>query len=154
MKRFLKRIPEKQKKNDRIIVVSGLPRSGTSMMMRMIEAGGIPAVTDRIRKPDADNPRGYYEYERVKKIQKDSSWLNDCKNRVIKMVSELLYHLPPQHQYKISFMRRDMAETITAHGSGFLRELLNRSVVGIVRCIIFFFWICVRNHSMVSVRPT
>ena len=96
-----------------ITIVSGLPRSGTSMMMmRMLEAGGMEVITDQIRQPDEDNPRGYYEFEQVKKIQEDCSWLQTTKGTVFKMVSQLLYYLPPEHTYKIIFMHRNLKEIL------------------------------------------
>jgi hypothetical protein len=95
-----------------ITVVSGLPRSGTSMMMQMLRAGGIPVMTDHARKADDDNPRGYYELEKVKKIREDSSWLDEAEGKTFKMVSMLLYQLPPDRRYKIIFMRRDIAEIL------------------------------------------
>ncbi|MCK4825616.1 sulfotransferase domain-containing protein [bacterium] len=97
-----------------ITIVSGLPRSGTSMMMKMLEAGGLETVTDEIRKADEDNPKGYYEFEKVKKIKEDSSWLGDMKGKVVKMVSMLLYDLPPDYSYKIIFMRREMNEILAS----------------------------------------
>jgi hypothetical protein len=111
---FLDKLWPKEKLNDCFIIVSGLPRSGTSMMMRMIEAGGLPVVTDKIRKADEDNPRGYYEFEKVKKIKQDASWLDDCRGRVFKMVSELLYHLPKDKKYKIIFMKREITEILAS----------------------------------------
>ena len=100
--------------NNNITIVSGLPRSGTSMMMKMLEAGGLEAVTDEIRKADEDNPKGYYEFEKVKKIKEDSSWLEDVKGKVVKMVSMLLYDLPSDYSYKIIFMRREMNEILAS----------------------------------------
>lgn len=97
-----------------IIVVSGLPRSGTSMMMRMLDAGGVPVVTDHVRKPDEDNPRGYYELEVAKKIKEDTSWLDECHGKVFKMVSQLLYDLPSDNEYKVIFMRRAMPEILVS----------------------------------------
>jgi hypothetical protein len=91
------------------------------MMMQMLEAGGVPPVTDHIRKPDDDNPRGYYEFERVKKIKEDTDWLDDCSDRVVKMVSMLLYDLPPDKQYKVIFMKRDMAEMLASQNKMLLR---------------------------------
>jgi len=73
-----------------IIVVSGLPRSGTSLMMSMLEAAGIEPLQDDVRKPDVDNPKGYYELERVKKLESDHQWLADAKGRSIKIVSRLI----------------------------------------------------------------
>lgn len=97
-----------------IIIVSGLPRSGTSMMMRMLEAGGIEPVTDNIRQPDEDNLRGYYEFERVKKIKEDKSWLPQCEGKAVKMISMLLYDLPFDRRYKIIFMQRSMPEVLAS----------------------------------------
>lgn len=95
-----------------IYIVSGLPRSGTSVMMQMLEAGGIPVVTDNIRTADIDNPKGYYEFEKVKQIREDSSWLPETRGRVFKMVSMLLFDLPPDYQYRVVFTRRKMDEII------------------------------------------
>jgi hypothetical protein len=97
-----------------ITVVSGLPRSGTSMMMRMLEAGGMPVVSDHIRKADSDNPRGYYEYEKVKQIKKNDLWVDECHGKAFKMVSELLYDLPLRWNYKILFMRRKIKEVLAS----------------------------------------
>ena len=97
-----------------IVIVSGLPRSGTSLMMQMLHQGGIPVVTDEIRTADTDNPRGYYEFERVKKTKDDSSWLPDARGKVVKMVSSLLYDLPATEVYRIVFMRRDIDEMLAS----------------------------------------
>jgi len=112
--KLLNKIFKLKSKKNFITIVSGLPRSGTSMMMRMLEAGGMEIVMDGIRKPDEDNPRGYYEFEQVKKIKEDSSWLEDCKGKAVKMVSILLYHLPEKYHYKIIFMQRDMQEMLAS----------------------------------------
>ena len=101
-------------RNETILIVSGLPRCGTSMMMKMLEAGGIEAVVDNIRQSDEDNPRGYYEFEKVKKIDKDASWLGETRGKVFKMVSMLLYHLPVGYRYKIVFMKRRMEEMLAS----------------------------------------
>ena len=97
-----------------IIIVSGLPRSGTSMMMRMLETGGIQVLTDSIRKSDEDNLRGYYEFERVKQIEHDQSWLEDAEGKAVKMISSLLTHLPPDRSYRVVFMRRKMEEILAS----------------------------------------
>ena len=114
MKSILGKIFRRGKDNEEITIVSGLPRSGTSMMMRMLEAGGMAVVTDNTRKPDVDNPKGYYEFEKVKKIKDDSSWLDSCRGMTFKMVSELLYNLPNNEKYKVVFMRRDMDEMLAS----------------------------------------
>ncbi len=77
----------KKKHDSYITVVSGLPRSGTSMMMKMLDAGDMPLLTDEIRKADVDNPRGYYEYEKVKKLEDDNSWLDIAQGKTVKIVS-------------------------------------------------------------------
>ncbi|WP_337174971.1 sulfotransferase domain-containing protein [Paludisphaera sp.] len=97
-----------------IVIVSGLPRSGTSLMMQMLDHGGIEAVSDGIRSPDVDNPRGYYEFEIVKKIKEDASWLPETRGKVFKMVSQLLYDLPKDETYRVVFMRRDFDEMLAS----------------------------------------
>jgi hypothetical protein len=109
---LLKRLTRKHGLKDAIVVVSGLPRCGTSMMMQMLEAGGMEIITDNIRKADEDNPRGYYEFEKVKKIKEDTSWLDSCYGKVFKMVSALLYHLPEGRKYKVIFMKRNIQEML------------------------------------------
>lgn len=95
-----------------ITVVSGLPRSGTSLMMRMLEAGGIPALTDSQRVPDEDNPNGYYEFEDVKSLERDSAWLDRAAGHSVKMVYSLLKHLPADREYRVVFMRRNTSEIL------------------------------------------
>jgi hypothetical protein len=97
-----------------IIIVSGLPRSGTSLMMQMLENGGVEVVTDNIRTADTDNPRGYYEFEPVKKIKQDISWLPETRGKAFKMVSLLLYHLPSSEPYRVIFMERDLDEMLVS----------------------------------------
>ena len=97
-----------------ITIISGLPRSGTSLMMQMLQAGGMPLLTDGVRKPDADNPRGYWEFEPVKNTGRDPSWLRGARGRAVKMVYRLLYDLPRNHQYNIILMRRDLREILAS----------------------------------------
>mgnify|MGYP001577310805 CR=1 FL=1 len=97
-----------------ITVVSGLPRSGTSLMMQILEAGGLPVLCDGVRTPDANNPRGYYEYEKVKGMGRDASWIGEAEGKVVKVVSLLLYHLPPDHRYRVIFMTRRMDEILSS----------------------------------------
>lgn len=104
-----------------ITIVSGLPRSGTSMMMRMLEAGGLPPLTDHIRTPDEDNPKGYYEFERVKQIEEDQEWLEDARGKAVKMIAALLKHLPAEYAYQIIFIRRSIQEILASQ-----REMLAR----------------------------
>ena len=97
-----------------ITIVSGLPRSGTSMMMQMLEAGGMPALTDGLRAADADNPAGYYEFERVKKIRDDKSWLPSARGKAVKMIYALLYDLPAGYEYRVLMMRRNVDEVVAS----------------------------------------
>ena len=99
---------------DFVTIVAGLPRSGTSMAMRIIDQGGIPALIDEIRKADEDNPKGYYEFEPVKKTKKDASWLETAPGKVVKMVYRLLYDLPDNYQYRIVFMKRRLEQVIAS----------------------------------------
>lgn len=105
-----------------ITVVSGLPRSGTSMMMKILEAGGLEILTDELRAADEDNPKGYYEFERVKKLKDgDIDWVGEAQGKVIKIISALLGDLPSRYTYKIIFMRREMAEILASQ-----RQMLTR----------------------------
>jgi hypothetical protein len=98
-----------------ILIVSGLPRSGTSMMMKLLEAGGVPALTDEIRVADVDNPEGYYEFERVKQLDKgDTGWLPLAEGKVVKVISALLPYLPREYDYRIIFVRRELAEILAS----------------------------------------
>jgi len=113
MKRLYRRIRYGQP----VIVVSGLPRSGTSMAMQMLAAAGVEAVTDGVREPGEDNPKGYYEDERVKDLHKegqDRSWLREARGKTIKIISFLLKDLPDTNNYKIFFMQRDLAEVLAS----------------------------------------
>jgi len=98
-----------------IIVVSGLPRSGTSMMMKMLEAGGQPILTDNLREADENNPNGYYEFERVKQLPDgDYGWVNEAGGKVVKIVTGLIMNLPSDHKYKVIFMQRAMKEVLAS----------------------------------------
>jgi hypothetical protein len=108
--------------HDFITLVSGLPRSGTSMMMKMLEAGGLEVLADHVRTADEDNPEGYYEFERVKKIEHDHAWLDDARGKVVKMISALLKHLPATHRYKVVFMRRKLEEVLASQRQMLVRR--------------------------------
>jgi hypothetical protein len=106
-----------------VIVVSGLPRSGTSMMMKMLEAGGIPALTDNLRTADEDNPRGYYEFEAVKKLREgDFSWAAQAEGKAVKVISGLLTYLPPEYPYQVLFMLRAMPEILASQRKMLVRR--------------------------------
>ena len=105
-----------------VVVVSGLPRSGTSMMMKMLEAGGMELVIDGIRTPDEDNPKGYYEFERVKQLDKgDTAWVADAQGKAVKVISALLEYLPREYEYRVLFMNRKMPEVLASQ-----RKMLER----------------------------
>ncbi len=110
MKHFFQR-----KKKPTITIVSGLPRSGTSMTMKILEAGGIPPLTDHIRSPDDDNPKGYYEFERAKKLREgDTAWITKAEGKVVKIIGALLVLMPSDYEYHVLFMRRDMNEILAS----------------------------------------
>ena len=104
----------KTENHEIITVVSGLPRSGTSMMMQMLRAGGLTCLTDELREADISNPKGYFEFEKVKGLRADNSWLPEAKGKVIKIISHLLACLPPELNYKIIFMERDLDEVLAS----------------------------------------
>ncbi|MFQ5740929.1 MAG: sulfotransferase domain-containing protein [Acidobacteriota bacterium] len=112
------------KGNHAIIVISGLPRSGTSMMMKMLQNSGIPILTDHLRKADQDNPKGYYELERVKALHKDAdkSWLRESEGKAIKVISSLLTELPPRYTYKVIFMLRNLEEVLASQNKMLVRR--------------------------------
>lgn len=112
LRSFIKRLIAK---NDFITVVSGLPRSGTSMMMSALQAGGMPLLIDHIRKADKNNPKGYFEFEPVKRLPKgDSDWLEDAQGKAVKIISSLLAYLPETFQYRIVFMERNLGEIMAS----------------------------------------
>jgi hypothetical protein len=121
---FLKHIFGKKQFEEDIIVVSGLPRSGTSMMMGMLEAGGVEILTDSVREADEDNPKGYFEFEPVKELAQDrsKSWLEDAPGKAIKVISELLTELPSGFRFKLIFMNRNLEEVIASQNKMLVRR--------------------------------
>lgn len=97
-----------------VTVVSGLPRSGTSLMMQMLAAGGAQVLTDGQRTADQHNPRGYFELEAVKHTRTDHSWLAQAEGKAVKVVHLLLPNLPVDRQYRVIFMQRDLIEVIAS----------------------------------------
>lgn len=109
--------------NQIVTIVSGLPRSGTSMMMKLLEAGGLPPLTDNLRTADEDNPKGYYEFERVKQLPKgDVAWLPDAQGKVVKVIAALLPSLPGGYQYRVVFMQRAMPEVLASQRQMLIRR--------------------------------
>ncbi|MFP4502428.1 MAG: sulfotransferase family protein [Candidatus Hydrogenedentota bacterium] len=96
------------------VIVSGLPRAGTSMLMRMLAAGGMPLLTGEHRTADADNPHGYFEYAPVKRLRDDASWLPEARGKAVKVISFLLPHLPPDEDYRLIYLRRAIPEVVAS----------------------------------------
>ncbi len=104
-----------------ITIVSGVPRSGTSLMMQMLVAGGMTALSDGERLPDADNPKGYLEWERIKLLPKEPGLISEAEGRVVKVISQLILSLPDGPEYRIVFIQRPMAEVLKSQ-----EEMLKR----------------------------
>lgn len=107
-----------------VVVVSGLPRSGTSMVMQMLSAGGLTCADDGIRAADEDNPRGYFEVERVKRLHKegDKSWMRNHRGEAVKVISFLLRHLPADLRYRVLLIHRDLEEVLASQRRMLLRR--------------------------------
>jgi hypothetical protein len=99
-----------------VIIVTGLPRSGTSMLMHMLSAAGVPLVVDGVRTADEDNPLGYYEFTPVKAMDRDrdKAWIAEARGKAIKIVSFFLPHLPEEYHYKILFIKRSLPEVLAS----------------------------------------
>jgi hypothetical protein len=111
-----------QSRKEPVIIVSGLPRSGTSMMMKILAEAGVPVVTDELRTADTDNPNGYFELESVKQMAEGNvAWLANSGGRAVKVISSLLEYLPSQYSYKIIFMEREIREILASQ-----RKMLER----------------------------
>jgi len=110
----LKRMFNGGKQGEPIVIVSGLPRSGTSMMMNMLHSGGLEVMSDGEREADIDNPKGYFEYERVKDLESetDKSYVREGRGKVLKVISFLIKDLPDDNDYEVIFMRRDLGEVL------------------------------------------
>jgi hypothetical protein len=118
-----------------ITIVSGLPRSGTSLMMQMLVAGGMSALSDGERCPDTDNPRGYLEWERIKQLPKDPGCITEGEGKVVKVISRLLLSLPAGHEYRIIFMQRPLPEVLASQDQmlrrrGTYKEGVDPAVIG------------------------
>lgn len=98
--------------NKFITVVSGLPRSGTSLMMQMLHVGGMPVLSDHVRSADDDNPQGYFEFEAVKRLKTDRSWLDQAPGKAVKIIHMLLMDLPTDRPYRLIMMNRDLDEVV------------------------------------------
>ena len=118
-----------------ITVVSGLPRSGTSLMMQMIVAGGIPALTDGLRTADENNPKGYYEWEPAKALKENPDAIAAAEGKVVKIISALLKMLPASHEYRVVFMRRPLDEVVASQNKMLAR--LGREVPSTPQSTVF-----------------
>lgn len=114
---FLKKLKDSfSSRGEPVVIVSGLPRSGTSLAMKMLDEGGMRQIIDGIRTADVDNPKGYYEDERVKDLHKipDKGWVKDGRGKALKVISFLIKDLPDENDYKIIFMRRHLDEVLAS----------------------------------------
>ncbi|HEV2447035.1 MAG TPA: tetratricopeptide repeat protein, partial [Candidatus Sulfopaludibacter sp.] len=114
--------PELPPLKDEVVVVSGLPRSGTSMIMQLLDAAGIPILTDGLRQPDEDNPRGYFEYEPVKELHGDAGWIAQARGKAVKIVAPLLSALPAGESYRVIFMERNLDEILASQAQMMARR--------------------------------
>lgn len=105
-----------------IVVVSGLPRSGTSLAMQMLAAGGLPVLTDGVRESDRNNPRGYYEWEAIKQLPQDPTLIAEAQGKAVKVISSLLLTLPAEREYRVIFMLRSIEE-VQASQAAMIRNL-------------------------------
>jgi len=148
--RFLRRL----RFGEPVVVVSGLPRSGTSMAMKMLEAGGVPLVQDGLRTADEDNPKGYFEDERVKNLaaDRDKDWLRDARGRAVKVIAYLLKDLPLTCNYKVLFMNRDIREVLASQAK-MLERRGERSETGEDRMIGIYEQDLERARFLLRYRP-
>ena len=137
-----------------IVVVSGLPRSGTSMMMQMLEAGGVEPMTDGIRTADESNPKGYYELERVKDLEEgvDELWLRSARGRAVKIIAFLMRHLPENFNYKVILMDRKLDEVLASQ-TKMLTSLGEMTETEDPRMRKLFADSLARTKSMLAFRP-
>jgi hypothetical protein len=120
---FLSRFSRTKSTPEPVYIISGLPRSGTSMMMQILQAGGLEVLTDHVRTADEDNPKGYYEFERVKKLKDgDTHWVKEAQGKVVKIISALLEYLPKDQNYKTIFMLRDFDEILASQKQMLIRR--------------------------------
>ncbi|MBZ5506092.1 MAG: sulfotransferase [Acidobacteriia bacterium] len=121
-----------------IIIVTGLPRSGTSLVMQMLVAGGVPVMADGLRKPDTDNPNGYFELQAVKEIRRSSLWLDEATGKAIKIIYRLTYYLPPRYRYRVLLVQRNLAEVVASQSAMLRRNRAAASDIPNARLIELF----------------
>jgi len=113
-----------------IVVVSGLPRSGTSVMMQMLAAGGLPILTDGVRTADEDNLRGYFEWEPAKRLPQEPGLIREAEGKAVKIISSLLLSLPDSLEFRIIFMRRPLAEVVASQAAMIQRRATTGAALG------------------------
>jgi hypothetical protein len=97
-----------------VTIVTGVPRSGTSLVMQMLAAGGLPVVSDGVRAADEDNPRGYFEFEPARRLAHDAGWLPLAAGRAVKLVHTLVPLLPSGPRYRVLLVRRRLDEVLAS----------------------------------------
>ena len=124
------------------------------MMMQMLDAGGIPPLTDGIREADEDNPKGYYEYEKAKQLDRESSWLSEAKGKAVKVVAQLLAYLPriPDLGYRVIFMERDIEEVLSSQKSMLKRQDRQGAKLSDDRLRVIFIHQVTKTEAMLSLR--
>lgn len=105
-----------------VFVVSGLPRSGTSMLMQMLDAGGMDILTDRMREADEDNPKGYFEFEAAKKLLREQGWVAEARGKALKVVAPLVSSLPAGSNYRVLLIERDYGEILASQAKMIVRR--------------------------------
>ena len=136
-----------------VTVVSGLPRSGTSLAMQMIHAGGIPALTDGQRTSDDSNPRGYFELERVKQLKQDKSWLDEAAGKVVKVIHLLLAELPDDRPYRVVFLDRDLREVVKSQSTMLARNAKSGGALPPERLMAVYDAQLKQVHAWLAARP-
>ena len=138
-----------------LIIVSGLPRSGTSLLMQMLAAAGVPVVTDARRAPDESNPRGYLEDERVKRLpfDQDRAWLTAARGQAVKIVAPLLHCVPADLPAKIIFLQRPAEELIASQHALLARDGKARPPGGDAALARGFADLLARVNQLLDQRP-
>lgn len=116
MRNSIAKLVRRWRCGEAVVIVSGLPRSGTSMLMNMLAAGGLPLMADGVRAPDDDNPKGYFELERVRNLEneRDKSWVREARGKALKVISHLLKELPDGNIYRVILLHRDLREVVAS----------------------------------------
>ncbi|MEZ5502380.1 MAG: alkaline phosphatase family protein [Halioglobus sp.] len=122
---YTSRLPAADAPAQFVTIVAGLPRSGTSMLMQMLDAGGMEILTDNKRKADEDNPRGYYELQKATQLRTKRDWVKDARNKAVKIVAQLLPYVPRDEPCRVVFIERDSAEVLASQ-----RTMLSRQKRG------------------------